>query len=335
MANELVATRDATQKPQEKGLVARTPAEQIKHILEDKLPAIREVQTKYITAERAVKLACMAVNGDAKLQKCSPLTILQSVVTSVQLGLELGGPLQHCWLVPYGATCQLLVGYRGLVNLARRSREIAMIEARLVYAGERFEVTYGTHPGIVHVPDFGSERLDKDIVAAYAVATLGNGHRQFEVMSRPEILKIANKNGGNVWDSSFGEMCRKTPTRRLCKYLPMTNEMALALGEEDDFVKPGPSPELITIRARTAALDGPRLNGNGSGHHAAPLVPTRESAPEPDTDAPGPSGEESQVTDGTDAEAPQAKPKKKPRGTGDASSEPPEDLKLGEGAPLV
>ena len=300
-------------------------ADNIRQILMDKLPAIKDVQTKYLTAERAVKLACLSLTKTPGLADCSPLTVFEAVVTAVQLGLEIGGPLQHCHLVPYGKVCTLLLGYRGLINLARRSGDITTIEARLVYANEHFDVSYGTDAVIRHIPDFTVERPDTEIVAAYSVATLKDGGKQFEIMTRQEIMKIRNR--GKVWNSDFGEMCRKTPTRRLCKYLPMTAELAHALSIEDEIERN--TAEHVPVRSERSTVALNQLPDEPDDAPAPDLESVVEAArapARPGVEAGAASIVEGQLQDSVAKESKERGRKRSTTSVGDADAKPPQDM---------
>ncbi|KKK49066.1 hypothetical protein LCGC14_3138830, partial [marine sediment metagenome] len=126
--------------------------------------------------------------------------------------------------------CQLIIGYRGLIDLARRSGEVSKIETRLVYQSDVFEVDYGAVRPLVHRPDY--KTLDRgEWYAVWALATFKDGTVQLEVMTRDEVEKIRNRSkatGYSPWKSDYGEMSRKTVVRRLCKYLPLSPELAAA-----------------------------------------------------------------------------------------------------------
>ena len=71
-----------------------------------------------------------------KLLECDAASLMGSIGQVAQLGLEVGGLLGHAYLIPYGRECQLVIGYKGLMELARRSGQIKSIEARAVFEGD-------------------------------------------------------------------------------------------------------------------------------------------------------------------------------------------------------
>jgi recombination protein RecT len=149
------------------------------------------------------------------------------------LGVEPNGPLGEGYLVPYKNKgryeAQLIIGYRGLINLARRSGMVSEIYAHCVYENDTFEIELGTDPHIKHRPALSDRG---DMIGAYAVYSTTEGSKDFEYMSKEEIDRIrASSRAGNngPWVQWYEEMARKTVIRRLSKRMPMSVEMAQAV----------------------------------------------------------------------------------------------------------
>lgn len=207
----------------------------LKDLLDRATPALRSVLPKHLSAERLVKIALAATARDRKLMLCTPQSVLQSVMQASTLGLEPNSALGGAYLVPYGNVCQLIVGYRGLIDLARRSGQILSIEARVVHEREKFRIVFGINTILEHEPLLDGTEPGK-MLAVYAVAHLRDGGTQVEVMTRAQIEGIKNRSrsGGNgPWVTDYEEMARKTVVRRICKYLPLSVEIAEALANED------------------------------------------------------------------------------------------------------
>ncbi|WP_345195493.1 recombinase RecT, partial [Kistimonas scapharcae] len=172
-----------------------------------------------------------------KLKECTDASLLGSVIQSAQLGLVPGGALGHCYLIPYfnrklnKLECQFMLGYRGMLELARRSGAIKHIDARCVYEGEEFEILYGTQTTVIHKPSLTRNGNDT-MIGVYAVGHLSSGGWQVEYMSMAEIKAIrdGSKAGSDgPWKSHFDEMAKKTVIRRLFKYLPVSIEAQTAV----------------------------------------------------------------------------------------------------------
>jgi recombination protein RecT len=209
--------------------------------LKKSLPAINAVLPKHLTGERLIRIVGAAASRQPELLECTPLSIAQAVVASSQLGLEPVGSLGHAYLVPFSngrngqREAQLIIGYRGLIDLARRSGNIASIEAHVIHERDAFDVCYGLESKIEHRPYMGSDDPGS-IVAAYAIARFKDGTVQTEIMTIKEILAIRDRAKASKfgpWVSDFDEMARKTVVKRLCKYLPLSAELADAVAVDN------------------------------------------------------------------------------------------------------
>lgn len=196
------------------------------------------VLPKNMSVDKFTRLVLSEVVKNPKLNKCDPREFMLSVSTVAQLGLEVGASLGHAYILPYEnkkknkIEPQVIIGYRGMIDLARRSGQIVSIEARAVFEKDKFEVEFGLNSKLVHVPNFELENRG-EIKFVYAVANLVGGGVQFEVLGLPQIQKAKPKYGSNIWDSNFEEMAKKTAIRRLFKMLPISTEMSRAISIDD------------------------------------------------------------------------------------------------------
>lgn len=191
---------------------------------------------KAMTAERLVRIVLTECRKTPELRETTPASFLGAVLQCAQLGLEPGGALGHCYLLPYWdrkkgvKNCQLIVGYRGMIDLARRSGQIVSLCAYVVHEKDHFSWRLGLDPNIEHIPSPEADRGAMTYV--YAVAKLKGGGVQFEVMSRAEVEAVRKQSkagGSGPWVTHFSEMAKKTAIRRLFKYLPVSIEAARAV----------------------------------------------------------------------------------------------------------
>ena len=243
------------------------PAKSLQALLESRKDAISAVLPKHLDADRLLKIALVAVSKNELLMKCSQTSILQSVMTAAQLGLDCGGALGSSYLVPFydnkknGYECQLVVGYRGLIDLARRSGQIVSIEARIVYENDTFELDYSLAGAkLTHKPCLDGEPGEMRLV--YAVGTLKDGGHQFEIMTRAQIEKIrmisqTGKRNTGPWRDHYDEMARKTVVKRLAKYLPISVELSDAI--DNDNKAEGFDPSIVVSQPDQTAQLNDRL----------------------------------------------------------------------------
>lgn len=200
----------------------------------------------HMSEDRFFNLVLGQAAKDSGVFKCTGLSILNAMQQAASLGLEINAATGEAYLVPYrdshsGKTiATLLPGYKGLAKLVLQSPQVLAVSARLVYKGEKYKVHYGTRDEIEHEPDFDVERTPKTVVAAYAIAKMQGGAVQFEVMTRKQLDAIKKKalektKGSGPWTTDEEEMLRKTPFRRLCKYLPLTPQLADAIELADRY----------------------------------------------------------------------------------------------------
>lgn len=195
---------------------------------------------RHLNADTMARIALTCFRMNAKLAECQPASVFASVIQASQLGLR-PGLMGECYLIPYKDQCTLQLGYQGLLELVRRSGLVESIGAYLVHERDVYEVRFGTDPGIRHEP-----HLDGDpgpVKFGYAIAKLKGGGVHVEVMSLVEIQRIRDRSQNvknakrfgkeTPWDTDFDEMARKTLIRRICKYLPKSNELALGLALDD------------------------------------------------------------------------------------------------------
>lgn len=233
---------------------------------------------KHMTADRLARIALTELRKTPALARCDQTSFLGAVMQCAQLGLEPGNALGHAYLLPYGNVVQLIVGYRGMIDLARRSGQILSIEARAVYAADKFHVSLGLNPDLIHEPNWDSgDRGELRFV--YSVAKLKDGGTQFEVMSRQDVERVrsqskAGKSG--PWVSHFEEMAKKTVIRRLFKYLPVSIELATAVSLDEQAEVGLPQDNPLTIDQETGEISG------GSESQALDDQPASETFPHMD-----------------------------------------------------
>lgn len=232
----MAKTKDI-EKPREGEIVERNgqhngAGEQkgIKGLLAMKKEAMAAVATAHLSPDKLIKIVGVAMSRTPLLLECEPMTVLNCVMTLAELGLA-PGPLGSAYLIPFknGRTgryeCQLIIGYRGLVELARRSGQISTITAEVVREGDEWEFELGLNAKLRHVP---KAKSDAQIRLAYALVKFRDGSHQITVMTKDEIdgIRKRSKSGGNgPWVTDYAEMAKKTVIRRLCKLLPLTPEV--------------------------------------------------------------------------------------------------------------
>ncbi len=200
------------------------------------LSRLSSVADKAMKPEALVRAALVAANRTPLIAKCSQTSILRALLDAQELGIRPGGLGGVGYLVPRKNRktgeyeCNLDPGYRGLMEIARRSKLIDSFSAHVVRANDHYRVVYGIEEKIEHEPLLTGDA--GEVVGAYAIARFKTGGYQAEFLTRAEIDKVrkgsAASNAG-PWVDWFDEMARKTAIRRLCKFLPIEPEVQEAL----------------------------------------------------------------------------------------------------------
>ncbi|WP_228125208.1 recombinase RecT [Candidatus Methylospira mobilis] len=233
------------------------PKEQVAYLLNSKKAEIAKMLPQHLNIERLLKVAQIAATTTPALAKCDVPSLIGAIDQCAQMGLEPNTVLGHAYLVPFNTkrkdpqgnerwvnSVQVIIGYKGLIDLARRSGQIVSIAAHEVCEKDHFEMVYGLDEKLEHKPALGERG---EIIGFYAVAKLKDGGHSFEFMSRQQIESIRDssqsaykdewKNGkktgekvkaNSPWWDHFTEMGRKTVIRRLSKYLPLSIEFQTA-----------------------------------------------------------------------------------------------------------
>ena len=198
---------------------------------------------KHVNSERFVRIAITTIRQNPKLAKCSQESLLGALMVSAQLGLE-PGTLGQCYLIPFEnkkagtVECQFQIGYKGLIELLRRSGQLSDIYSYTVYENDDFNIEYGLSRTLTHKPNFDERG---EIKGFYAVAILKDGAKAFEYMTKDEVVKHEEKYRkgsykNDVWNKNFEEMAQKTVVKKLLKWLPVSVEfLEMAAKDEKSF----------------------------------------------------------------------------------------------------
>jgi recombination protein RecT len=182
----------------------------------------------HLSPERFIRIALTALTRTPKLADCTQASLMRCLLDLSALGLEPDGRLAH--LIPYGKDCTLIIDYKGLVDLARRSG--VTIRAEVVCEHDQFDWVNGV---VTHRVDWRKPR--GEVQAVYAEGSMKDGEIQTATMTREEVdaIRKRSKSGGNgPWVTDWAEMAKKTAVRRLAKMLPLSPEFRDALDKDDD-----------------------------------------------------------------------------------------------------
>jgi len=278
-------------KTDSKAVGKTRPIDTFRELLDKLKPQLQMALPKHVDVGRMIRICVTTLQRNPDLLACTQESVLGCLFQCAQLGLEPDGLLGHAYLIPFRdnknnrTICTLIVGYKGLLKLARQSNEIQSISARVVYSKDEFEYEFGLEDKLVHKPTL--EEDPGEMTFAYAIFRYKGGGYHFDVMSKVEIeaIRKRSKTGNNgPWVTDYDEMAKKTVLRRASKMAPASIEdlsRAIAL---DSRSEAGIAPSL-DIDMPAAPVPGSEDGNQGRrmslGKPAVVTVPA-EDEPEHD-----------------------------------------------------
>lgn len=263
MKNQMAQTNE------EGGAPAKDKPKTIEDYLKQMAPAMQQALPKHMDVDRLMRLTMTTIRTTPELRKADVGSLLGGVMQAAQLGLE-PGLLGQCYLLPFknnkkGITeVQFIVGYKGMIDLARRSGHIQSIYAHAVYENDDFEYELGLDPKLKHTPSMDADK--GEYIGSYAVAHFKDGGYQMEFMPKAEIEKRRNSSPGarskySPWNNYYEEMANKTVIRHMWKYLPISVEVQQQVEYDggtarsikditpnDDIFLEAPTPEYVDMQ---------------------------------------------------------------------------------------
>jgi recombination protein RecT len=222
----------------------------VKHQIAQALP-------KHCTADRFLRVVANSVRRVPKLAECDQTSFFNALLTLSQYGLEPDGRNAH--LIPFRnnklniTECQLIIDYKGLVELAMRSGLVSTIHADTVCENDEFEYDRGEITK--HRIDLRKDR--GECYAVYALVKFKDGATKCEVMTRQDIEAIRKRSrAGNSgpWCTDWNEMAKKTVFRRLSKWISISAEFRDAVDADDDTIDLSRTADLVDDRPKADRL---------------------------------------------------------------------------------
>ena len=243
--------------------------------------------------ERMARIAITALTRTPKLMECEQASFFRCLLDLSQWGLEPDGRRAH--LIPFNnnkrgvVECQLIIDYKGYVELAYRSGVVRNIHADVVRDGDIFE--YSTGRVLRHVPHFLRRDADKPadagkVFAIYCIVELVGDTVKTEVLSQAEVdaIRKRSKSGNNgPWVTDWCEMAKKTAFRRATKWIPLSAELRDALDRDDDKVIDPAGPIIEHVAHASTVDDLSAVLAGGQPDDGAYQGEPEETADRPDT----------------------------------------------------
>lgn len=205
-------------------------------LIERQTPAIARVfNGDAAMAERFARIATTEIRRNPKLGECNPHSLLGALMVSAQLGLE-PGPLGHVYLVPFKREVTWILGYTGVIELARRAGVVGL-RATVVWDCDEYVRPWEDERGLHWrlVPGLYDERTER--VGVLVAWTDGKTRLALDVpysrIQRAMSASEAAKRNVGPWSTDTDAMWRKTGIRAARPFLPMVADLSRALDRDE------------------------------------------------------------------------------------------------------
>lgn len=235
MATGIVTQQTGAPPP---SALVTTPAKDVRALImsESFQTQIKKAMPEAMSSDVLLRVAVTTIQKTPKLLECSRDSLMQCVLECAQLGLLPDGILGQAYMVPYSRVATLQIGYRGILELARRSNQVKYVVGEAVYDCDDFSITYAPIREMKHVPNLEDPTRGEKVEGKYLPTGFRGAHGlvlykddtiDFEYMPLHKIERVrslsqsgSSKDG--PWLNHFEEMARKTAIRSLSKRLPLS-----------------------------------------------------------------------------------------------------------------
>lgn len=216
----------------------------VRQLMQAQQETLFEALPRHVSADQMTRAALTSLRRNPKLLDCTPDSFFGALAEAGALGLVPDGVLGHAYLIPFKDQCTFIAGYKGFINLARRSGDISTLVMEAVYEGDEFSYGLGDEPFIKHIPnDADPQRTLKPITHVYVVVGLKDGGKQRKVWSKGQIeahkqqYSRAWQKTDSPWQTSWVAMAKKTVLRDMVNRgeLPVSVELQRLAAREEQY----------------------------------------------------------------------------------------------------
>lgn len=213
-------------------------------MLEERRGRITQALGKFADADHFMETVVIQTQKEPKLLNCTHASLMGAVMQAAQLRLEFG-QLGLVYLVPRRIKgvlqAQFMVGYRGYIDLSRRSGDVKDIVALPVYEKDifrRWRDENGEH--LLHEPHLGEDR--GEIVRFYGHCILKSGGQILQVMELSDIAKRrafseSAHSDFSPWNTNPEAMALKSCVLKMKPWLPLTISDAQGLANDETVIE--------------------------------------------------------------------------------------------------
>lgn len=255
----------------------------------------------HIPVERFMRVVQTAIVSNADLTRADRKSLFEAAMKAAQDGLlpdgrdgafviyntKVGSGRNAEWI----KKVQWMPMVAGILKKIRNSGELAMITARVVYAGDKFR--YWIDDTGEHIEYEPADDADRSIVRrVFAMARTKDGALYVEPMTPEDVEKVravSRAKDSGPWRDWWDQMALKSAIRRLAKRLPMSADLDDLVRRDDalyDFDGDRQAVQTVPLRERLAAARQDKAITQTTDGFSAGFVAGELGAPEANQDRP-------------------------------------------------
>lgn len=233
------------------------PKRDVRGLIERMEPDLVKSLQNPAAAQALMRHYLTAIRLTPALLECSDESLLAALLLSAQVGLE-PGPLGHVYLVPYGRECVWILGYTGIIELARRSGSVADLTSEIVWDCDVYERPWRNQAGVHYEHRAGEIDRRTEVLGVLVTWRELSGGKWFARAqhvepSRIERARKASRAKSGPWFTDEHAMIRKTGVRAARPFLPLSPVAGYALAHDgstlaglDSFQESGELDVIVT-----------------------------------------------------------------------------------------
>jgi recombination protein RecT len=200
----------------------------------------------------------LSVANTPALQECTPESVYTSALRAASLRLSVDPATKQAYLVPFKGRATLIVGWKGLYDMAIRTGRYRYINTRAVWEGETVTESF---PSGFHA--IGGASTSRRVIGWLGAFEMVNGYGKTVYMTIEEInqhrdqYSAGAKRSDSAWNTNPEAMQKKTILRRLLM--------------QWGYLDPQDAAQLHEIESDTEAIDAP-IVGEIENEPAAPMT---------------------------------------------------------------
>lgn len=172
-----------------------------------------------------------------KLVRSDRYSMYTSVRHAARLGVLLSGRYNEAYLVAFGNKVNLILDYKGLIKVAKKSPEVVDVNSAVIYSNDDYQIDEMNPQDSYHRREF-VQRGDR--IGAWAKIFKVDGPGFIRALDQDAIEKAKESSDNQkLWEEHTNEFWRKTAIRNAMKMVDLPHQTARVLeaieADEPDY----------------------------------------------------------------------------------------------------